>query len=212
MGIKVISPITGYSRWRLLGFTGSMHDFIDWLCLPDSSVILHGEGGTLLDEMERLSSLVVKGICFRDSIGSYGALPTAGVSVGDAYLVVSDGLLYIYGESGFPAEGMGVTYRGEPGARGTDGLSAYEIWRDLPGNEGKSVNDFFESMSGGGTLDLSGLSGDVVKATLDTLSPFKDMTVNQYADLAPGAWVGSWAQFLGVEASPKTAGTYFVLD
>lgn len=63
------------------------------------------------------------GITFRDSVPTYQDLPTSGNVPGDAFFVESDGLLYIYGASGFPAEGGGIHYQGPQGPPGQDGTN-----------------------------------------------------------------------------------------
>ena len=60
------------------------------------------------------------GIVFKDTVDVYANLP-AQAEIGDAYLVLADGLLYIYGDSGFPAEGDGVPYKGPQGDAGPQG-------------------------------------------------------------------------------------------
>jgi hypothetical protein len=61
------------------------------------------------------------GITYRDSVPTYQDLPSNGLTVGDAYFVDEDGLLYIYGEHGFPPEGDGANIRGPQGPEGPQG-------------------------------------------------------------------------------------------
>jgi hypothetical protein len=61
------------------------------------------------------------GITYKDSVSDYIDLPSSGVSIGDAYFVEDDGLLYIYGASGFPSDGLGIKYQGPIGERGEKG-------------------------------------------------------------------------------------------
>jgi hypothetical protein len=63
------------------------------------------------------------GITFKDSVAAYEDLPASGASLGDAYFVEADGFLYIYGASGFPAEGGGILYRGPQGPAGASGAA-----------------------------------------------------------------------------------------
>src|SRR5699024_6990341 len=49
---------------------------------------------------------------------------------------------------------------GVDGENGEDGLSAYEIWEQLPGNDGKSEQDFIDSLKGDkGDQGEDGLDG-----------------------------------------------------
>src|SRR5690625_642997 len=53
---------------------------------------------------------------------------------------------------------------GVDGENGEDGLSAYEIWEQLPGNDGKSEQDFIDSLKGEDGQDgLDGDAGTAVK-------------------------------------------------
>lgn len=56
------------------------------------------------------------------------------------------------------------------------------------------------------------LSGDNLKATLDEGKPYFGLTINQYADLAPGAWSGTATQFEAIPAITKNTGTYYVQE
>lgn len=38
--------------------------------------------------------------------------------------------------------------QGPQGVQGREGKSAFELWQELPGNEDKTLNDFFEYLSG----------------------------------------------------------------
>ena len=39
-------------------------------------------------------------------------------------------------------------WKGDPGQDGTHGKSAYELWKEIPGNESKSMQDMFDSLQG----------------------------------------------------------------
>jgi len=60
------------------------------------------------------------GLVFRDSVPTYDDLPNT-ANVGDAYFVDDEGLLYIWGDSGFPPQGMGANIRGPQGLQGIQG-------------------------------------------------------------------------------------------
>lgn len=44
--------------------------------------------------------------------------------------------------------------QGEAGTNGIDGKSALEVWQAIPGNEGKDVNDFLSSLEGVSAFDI----------------------------------------------------------
>ena len=52
------------------------------------------------------------------------------------------------------------------GSTGKDGKSAYEVWTEIPGNEGKSVTDFINSLKGDkgdkGEVGIAGMSGTLI--------------------------------------------------
>lgn len=59
------------------------------------------------------------GVQIKGTVTTYGDLSfIADVEVGDSWFVASDGLLYTYGEDGWPAEGEGIPIKGDPGEDG----------------------------------------------------------------------------------------------
>ena len=76
------------------------------------------------------------GIKYKDDVETYAQLPTAGNIVGDAYYVNEDGLLYIYGETGFPDNGDGIQYRGPQGPQGVPGVDGKDGEQGLQGIPG----------------------------------------------------------------------------
>jgi len=63
------------------------------------------------------------------------------------------GLQGIQGEQGEPGVQGEQGLQGEVGMQGDNGLSAYGLWLLIPGNEGKTETEFFESLVG--TVDIS---------------------------------------------------------
>lgn len=53
-------------------------------------------------------SNVSPGIALSGQKGTYAALPTTGLSDGDAYFVSADGQIYVYDSGAFPAQGSGI--------------------------------------------------------------------------------------------------------
>lgn len=76
------------------------------------------------------------GIKYKDDVETYAQLPTAGNIVGDAYYINADGLLYIYGETGFPDNGDGIQYRGPQGPQGVPGIDGKDGEQGLQGIPG----------------------------------------------------------------------------
>ena len=60
------------------------------------------------------------GIAYKDTVAAYTDLP-AQAQFGDAYVALEDGLLYIYGAGGFPAQGEGALFKGPAGSQGPKG-------------------------------------------------------------------------------------------
>ncbi|MCL2531593.1 MAG: collagen-like protein [Oscillospiraceae bacterium] len=60
------------------------------------------------------------GITYRGAVDTRSELPDS-AQQGDAFFNNADGLLYIWGDDGFPADGDGVPFRGEQGDQGIQG-------------------------------------------------------------------------------------------
>ena len=67
--------------------------------------------------------------------------PTA--SLGDAYIVVETGELWVFDETGEFVDAGRIV--GPPGPAGED---AYEVWRSKPENAGKTYDDWIEELTG----------------------------------------------------------------
>ncbi len=74
--------------------------------------------------------------------------------------------------------------KGDPGAKGDKGKSAYDIWKEKPGNEGKSEDDFLKSLKGkdgkdgtGADIDIKGDTESGVSVTPNTESGKKTYTI-----------------------------------
>lgn len=69
-----------------------------------------------------------KGISIAGSVATYADLP-GGLGAPDAgkgYLVLADGLLYIWSGSAFPANGAGVEFKGDKGDKGDQGIQGVQ--------------------------------------------------------------------------------------
>lgn len=72
---------------------------------------------------------------------------------------------------------------GHDGKDGVDGKSAYDLWKEIPGNENKSLNEFFETYKGqDGTNGTNGQDGEdgvsitsVVQTTIATADSGKNI-------------------------------------
>jgi hypothetical protein len=79
-----------------------------------------------------------KGIAIAGSVKDWGSLPKdlgAG-DAGDGYLVESDGKLYIWNGSSFPADGQGAEFRGPEGPTGAAGPAGPAGKDGAPGKDG----------------------------------------------------------------------------
>lgn len=114
------------------------------------------ENGNIGTEQEFLDYL--KGIDGKDGKdGKNGADGEQGPAGASAYQLwldsgntgsIQDFFNSVKGEKGEQGEKGDTGAKGDPGVNGTDGKSAYEIWKMQPGNENKSITEFLESLKG----------------------------------------------------------------
>ena len=211
-------PSFGYAQWLVLGYNGTLHDFFRWLELLDACNILYdssksglsaGDIQTALDILARDKELFQK-IVFKDS--EIPDNPVAGhypetAAIKNYVDSIISNINEIVGGSSAPGP-IGNT--GPPGVPG-DGfldVSAFEDNTLLGIKGGQLVAVPFDQFNS----FTAGVSGDDVPATFDSSQPYNGLSVNEYADLAPGAWVGSPSQFDGVKSDSKNNGTYFVSE
>ena len=69
---------------------------------------------------------------------------------------------------------------GEKGEKGDKGLSAYDVWKTLPGNEGKTKEEFFESLKGKDGESGSGLFEYRLKTEKEDISLVEAKDGNLY--------------------------------
>lgn len=83
-----------------------------------------------------------KGISIAGSVATYAALPTGlgAADAGKGYLVQSDGLLYIWSGTAFPANGSGVAFKGDKGDAGPKGDPGNQGIQGNPGPKGDTGN------------------------------------------------------------------------
>lgn len=70
--------------------------------------------------------------------------------------------------------------KGEKGEKGDQGLSAYDVWKTLPGNDGKTKEEFFESLKGKDGESGSGLFEYRLKTKKEDISLVEAKDGNLY--------------------------------
>ena len=70
--------------------------------------------------------------------------------------------------------------KGEKGEKGDSGLSAYDVWKTLPGNDGKTKEEFFESLKGKDGESGSGLFEYRLKTKKEDISLVEAKDGNLY--------------------------------
>lgn len=75
------------------------------------------------------------GIVYQDEVDTYSDLP-ATANIGDAWFNRDDGMLYIWGDSGFPPEGDGIPFQGVEGPQGPQGVQGEQGIQGVPGTQG----------------------------------------------------------------------------
>ena len=170
------------------------------------------------------------GLQLQGRVTNYSALPgglNSTTDKGKAYIVDSDGLLYIWDGTAFPSSGNGLPL---VGAKGDNGKTAYQVAVDegffgtagewltsLIGDPGKSAYEaavdngfvgsesaWLDSLHGedgaDGAQDWSELTGKP--------STFPPITGTGSADAKPGDWTPTWSQVSGKPSTfPPTIGS-----
>lgn len=170
------------------------------------------------------------GLQLQGRVTNYSALPgglNSTTDKGKAYIVDSDGLLYIWDGTAFPSSGNGLSI---VGAKGDNGKTAYQVAVDegfvgtagewltsLIGDPGKSAYEvavdngfvgsesaWLDSLHGedgaDGAQDWSELTGKP--------STFPPITGTGSADAKPGDWTPTWSQVSGKPSTfPPTIGS-----
>lgn len=69
---------------------------------------------------------------------------------------------------------------GLPGEKGDDGKSAFELWKELPGNEDKSINDYFNEIQ----IDPTAYHGETKVIELnESIEVHESVTLNSQIDI-----------------------------
>lgn len=115
--------------------------------------------GTLSDQTDLKSALDAKadasGVTLSGRVATYSALPTSGLTAGNAYLVDADSLVYVWNGSAFPANGSGLSVSGSlvasavvTGSAATDltvtglDLNAHHDYRILVSGKNNNASSF----------------------------------------------------------------------
>ncbi|WP_448222475.1 hypothetical protein [Gordonia iterans] len=170
------------------------------------------------------------GLQLQDRVANYAALPgglNSTTDKGKAYIVDSDGLLYIWDGAAFPSSGNGLSI---VGAKGDNGKTAYQVAVDegfvgtagewlasLIGDPGKSayevaVDNGFVGSESAWLDSLHGEDGADGATSWNDLddkpSTFPPITGTGSADAKPGDWMPTWSQVSGKPATfPPTIGS-----
>lgn len=131
------------------GFTGTEEEWLKSLIGPEGPEGPQGQPGPQGEPGKDGTGIAIAG-----EVATYADLPNnlTEADAGKAYVVKSDGLLYIWSGTSFPDDGKGTEFvgpqgpKGDPGADGTDGKSAYQIAVD-EGFQG-TEEEWLESLKG----------------------------------------------------------------
>ncbi|MDR0970550.1 MAG: hypothetical protein LBM67_08460 [Lentimicrobiaceae bacterium] len=126
---------------------------------PDEQGDVHADillSSLLVNHTTTSIQYVSLNVLIKDHVATYSDLP-ATADVGDAYVVDSDGLLYVYGTNGFPASGQGMPFKGDKGDKGNDGQLAVYIVTRLP----MQVGDAYVYSKGGVRTTKTVVAADI---------------------------------------------------
>jgi len=136
VGPKGEDGASAYEIWIAEGNTGTEQDFLD---------SLKGEKG---DDGEDGEGVHIVGLV--DSVADLPDPATYTGVTGDIIITDDDGHGHVFNNDVPDWTDIGPFRgpEGEPGTNGTDGDSAFDTWLQQPGNEGKTEQDFLESLKG----------------------------------------------------------------
>lgn len=106
------------------------------------------EGGSVEDYIAAITGPQGVGISILGSLNDQSELPPTGER-GDGYLI--NGHIWTWDGDSWVDGGVIQGPQGPqglPGAKGDPGLSAYELWKEIPGNEEKTEEEYFQSLVG----------------------------------------------------------------
>ena len=225
MQFRDVVPSIGYVQWLSLGHAGTLYDFFRWLELLEARDVLYDSGvsglsagdvQTAIDVLARDKELFQKTV-FKDV--EIPAVPVSGhyPETGAVKSYVDGVKVELQNSIESAVQGLSPSSPELPGPPGLPGDGFFDI-SALPNNvilgikNGELHAFSIEELGISGIELLTDLSGDDLPATKNSGKPYHGLTINQYADLAPGAWTGTSSAFNSVEAVPQNAGTYFVKE
>jgi hypothetical protein len=135
-----------YQVWLRAGHIGSEQDFLNSLIGQKGDKGDQGDKGEQgiqgvqgIQGQQGIQGDAGTGINYQNEVATYADLP-ATANIGDAYLNLADGKLYIYGASGWPADGNGATFMGPQGIQGPQGVQGVQGEKGDPGVLGIGAN------------------------------------------------------------------------
>ncbi|MES1927554.1 collagen-like protein [Salinisphaera sp. T31B1] len=161
------------------------------------------------------------GIQIAGSVADYASLPTGlgAEDSGQGYLVESDGLLYIWTGSNFPADGNGVSFRGPMGEQGEQGPKGDKGDTGATGPKGDTGNAGADGTAAtinvGNTSTLAAGSSATVSNTGNSTAAVFDFGIPAGPQGTPGADGANGAKWFDGSGAPGTvsgasAGDYYL--
>lgn len=148
-GNKGDTGSSAYQAAVALGFVGSELEWLDTLIGPEGPVGQQGLQGIQGIQGERGLQGVKgdkgdkgdrgdqgQGIQLKGSVATYGALPTTGNTIGDAWIVNGNGKMYVWTGEAWPTEANGANVQGPQGIQGVPGIQGEKGAKGDKGDQG----------------------------------------------------------------------------